>query len=717
MGKKIGRPLGRPKLDERAFEVSKRIKDRRIQLGMRAHEIALILNIPCSRYLPWEKQFGPTVERKYRSRLAAALQVSEDWLSFGTEPTADSGGASKPVTPDSHSLNCRPPKISEGDRIVLGTRVRHRRESMRLARKDVAKACDIPSAFLGLLERAIPVRESPVESALEKVLCVPEGWIRNAAMNTPSLGVNDLKVTVELGCSTVAEEIRAIGAWLCRAPIPLRTTEHENLSISEKRIVDMFASRYGIYGEDNSKLQSIGDRLSITRERVRQAVTKLTERSDRLIAVTPMLDRLSTEIKPHLPATPDDIDQKFRWLLGENLSVLSVARFAREVLGRSIVSSTAHASGLAAPSVLVLIDPTSHEPDMARAVRDASLRMIRSCGGAQIHMVTGMATAILRRGVTIEEVERAIRVLDGFEWINEEDGWFWLGHEKDSRVWPVVRKVLSVAQQVVDITDIAGALSRSRRNNYGSVQNRPVMLEAPPHILTEILRRIPWLENVQSDDFRLKEACDPLLYLSDTERVIYQNLAKKGNTASRWAIHRDVIESNLAKHVVIHVCLDSSPIFSRISRGVFSLRGRSLVPAAVSIACGEVGGEAAQKRLQNPGIADDLGSYHLSIFLTEYMVAHSYYEVPAAYGNILAIGDYYVAGLSNPVAYAVTPSGSRRLHGLIRILVDRGYKAGDEVSISINVMTMEIGIPDRGSIGNDQNYRKAPLDELHNESL
>src|SRR3546814_17020102 len=92
---------------------------------------------------------------------------------------------------------------------------------------------------------------------------------------------------------SVAAEIRTAGTWLCRASFARRTVLHHELSPTAQRLADIFALRYGVDGEAHTTLKVIGDRFGLTRERIRQIVEKMVDRSARIQPFTQHIDRLA----------------------------------------------------------------------------------------------------------------------------------------------------------------------------------------------------------------------------------------------------------------------------------------------------------------------------------------------------------------------------------------------------------------------------------------
>ncbi len=684
---------GRPRLEPRAFEVAARLRSRRKQLGLTIAYLADKVGVPNPRYRSWEKQLGPATESQYLDALARILQVELEWLSHGTGASPISADQLElPANTDGHI------RLTQNEQNLLATRARDRREALLLDRQEVAERIGISTLLLKSWERMLPQkRKRDFEIRWEAVLGVPEGWLRLPEMETPPPTREVVKQTVSIEASTVSGEIRKVGAWLSRANFAKRTTEYGQLTMSERRKAEMFALRYGVGGEASSTLQNIGDRLGLTRERVRQIVSTMLERADRMQLKTPMIDRLEEMLKPHLPATVESLDATFRYLLGESLSIESVGRFSCEILGRNVVTMTDRPADMAHNWSPTVIDPDNHDAERIRSIRDAAMRMIRTCGAAQVLFVAGAAGESLGRGVLPGDVVHDCRMVPGFEWLIEKDGWFWYGESKENRLIAVATKILTAAGQRVDAEEILGGLVRSRRGNYEPDRQRSFLIEPPLQLVIEVLRRATGFKNIQHDDFFL-ESSDPVeAVLSDAEVAVYRLMSANGNLASRYTLNSQLVDGGQVKHMALQVSLDNSPIYRQLDRGVFALRGAPLSATFLQLALDSVGGDVVAVAL--PSERDQEGFYHFSSELTENMAQHRYWSLPTRYARLLDEGEYVLEGFDEPVIFA-RQYGYNRVKRFLSKIISLGLSVGDVFELAINPetrrmrVTMSIKRPD-----------------------
>jgi len=631
-----------------------------------------------------ETCFSKLRQQKYLALLAPILGVRVDWILHGVNPsipgipeTLDQGWASAKHTTS----------LTKEQRENLGKRARERRKALNYGLTAVANALGIKENKLKNLEFCLSVRcNEATEDKWEDVLGVPRGWLRDLQQSTtPALKEKNSTKQVELPpCANVSEEIRCIGAWLTRNEPLYRKTQYSLLNANEQRLANIFAERYGVAGEELSTLQSIGDRYGVTRERIRQVVDKMIARAGDFTGRTEQIEKLALKLPALLPQTTTRLNESLRSELGESLSLEGLDRFTRDVLGRSVVTLVDPQPTNPSAGGLIAVDKGRHDEEAFRVVRAVSLSMIRSTGAAQINFVAGAAGTELQRAFTACEVARLCSLANGFDWLVEADGWFWFGPDRDNRLLTVAQKVLACAQQRVDVEDIHGAMARSRREYFEPGKSRTHAIDAPHAVLISVLKKTPWIQNIQHDDFRLREIISPGALLSETELALYKLLISKGGVAARYTIEEELLDSEQYRgsSVALSVALDGSPIFLRLDRGIFGLRGASIKPDAFVVASAAVGGSNAKKR-QNV-VIDSEGFISFEFVLRENSINSRYWELPGFLAEYITEGDFEFSGEPEPVTYKIYPKGARRLNRFVAKLVRAGFNAGDLVALRLH---------------------------------
>lgn len=661
-----------------------RLRERRLKLKLSLVEVAKAIGVSAARYYNWEERFGPLPRSRYLDILAKVLGTHPSWIRTGEVQSFNEEANGTSIPP----LALQSDKLEKSEREYFGKRAKKRRDYLKLKAVEVAEFIGINSSKLGMWERCLPAfPDVVIDAKWEQVVQAPTGWLRNKSIIASVIDHTSTSSFVpKAGKASFASEIRSIGCWLVRESVTKRTSEYHLLNERERRGADIFALRYGVEGEEAATLQAIGDRFGITRERARQIASKMEYRKGNFIGKTPSLDLLQSEIRKILPAPVEEIDIEFRELLGESLSIENAERFAREVLGHSIVALTEKSTNPTLGYGTLAIDPKTHDPEVIRVCRDVALTMIRSSGAAQISFVAGEASSVSKRGVSVQECGLACKLVAGFEWLVEEDGWFWFGPKWENRLLTVARKVLAVANRKVDIEDIQGAMSRSRRSNYQADKHRPYAIDAPYWVMGEVLKRVCWLKVIQFDDFQLVEPVAIESVLSEVELAVTKIAQANGGVVARYTLTKELLDPEIASFsaVGLHAALDASPIFYRLDAGIFALRGSAIRPEALAKASSAVGGTFQHMRNHQIPTADAEGFLSIKFELKPYVVNSRYFEMPSRIAHLIPKGEYQVDGFYEKVKYNISPSGACRLNKFASKLIKMGFVAGDWVKLLVN---------------------------------
>lgn len=648
-------------------DAAKRLKARREAKGISVPELADRLGVSTARYRTWEKVFGPLPQRQYGD---AIDRILHDWVD------------------DSRLQTVKDPTATfELDYKKRGARARSHREYLGLSRSAVSASLNVSEVTLLKWERAIPRRHrGAIEDAWEDALQVPRGWIRGPITDAPTLPDKIPKLS-DLDCVTVEDEIRAVGAWLARARASTRTWDFNGLSEAEQKRAIMFSDRYGVSGEANTTLQVVGDKFGLTRERARQVIEKMTSRSQGVQFDLPKLAQLKDAASTHQLWLVKDFEAAHRDLLGR-VSLPDADRFAREILGSSVVSISERAFVQNVNSLPpMIIDPAFQE--ILVAVRTAALKMIRSTGAANVMYVTGLSSEALGKGVALSDVKKAVVVIEGMEWLTEDEDWFWLGPDTaNNRVLEVVRKVLATASRKVDVEDLHQAVCRSRRAYYKS-QDRahPPEIEAPQEVLREILSRVPWLSVIQMNDFALAEEVAVEDALSSSELAVVRVIEEHGGAAPRNVFNKRFVDTGVFTVPNLQFVLVNSPVIKQLGFGVYGIRGQEIPQKAFSEATASVTRNAAPVEMT----ADGWCEFTLSV--SEAGFRNGVADLPVSVIRAIPPGVYTAEGLVNGAfSVGLVQSAPARTSGLIALLRKTGVLPGEPMVFKIHSGTMQARI-------------------------
>lgn len=672
--------VGRPSSPNQDFEAANRLCSRRLEMGLKISQVADKLGVHATKYRYIESRFSATAQGQYLHALAQILDVSPQWIADGV------GDHPAPTI-----------AIDQESRVALAKRALRRRSDLRLKRTELASAIGITSAQVTAYENIMPPRLSrEIQTLWESALDVPTGWLLNRRMATPevingpgSLGLNASGLPE--GGDTVASEIRAVAIWLSRKAISRRTTNFDELNQTEKQWADIFSARYGLLGEDAVTFESIGKQNGVTRERIRQIVKRITERAVNLAIDTPNLMRLKLEVERLAPASIEEIDVALKSLLGQSLSIRSAQRFAAEILGRKVASMTTLPWSYGIGRVQMVEDGQNTQGnEFMRVVRSTALRMIRSAGAAQVHVVAGVASEELGESVSAKEVRTTCAMVNGFDWLTEKDGWFWFGPESENRLLSVTKKVLAAAGRRVDVEDIYAAMGRSKRWHYHRDNILSRAVDAPISAITQVLSQVPWLDTVQKNDFALTTAVDPKDVLSSVEYAIFELIRSNNGVASKFQMDRDVARDLKVTSTAVAIAASSSPIFTQPGHGLYAVRGVDLDPEGLINALLSVGGSRnCQSDVTLFG--DEHGFHRWSFVFTQYQRDTRVLTVPVALAKLLQEGSYVVANWDSPVMYVDGGTHKNKyFRQLVAKILKQGIQVGDTAVLHVNPNTRQM---------------------------
>jgi hypothetical protein len=581
----------------------------------------------------------------------------------------------------------KPAHPTQEVREMLAKRIKTRRKYLGKSITDFLKSTGASWVLYRTWEKRIPLKYYPeLERAFTDWLEVPKGWLRD-----PNIVVEEADISVNLcySAKTISEEIRAISSWLSTKNLAQRTVDHKQLTEKDYRWASIFAERFGVLGEEASTLQSVGDRYGLTRERVRQITEKMLERASVIPVKTPLIDAFIMEIEKSLPAKVNELNHIYRDFLGENLSVYTLDQFCREILGKRFLEFSDTPAGMVVAWDLVAYAPNEDMAKDLRAIRESIKKMITSCGVAQISWVVGETSAVLGMPLSREEVLKKAKLIGEFEWIHKDAGWFWLGenYQNRNKLLSIVRKIMSVSQEAVDVSLIGHALLNSRREHYGEDNpRRQLHIEPSVLVVTEVLKKISWLDYKQSDDFYSKVTLNPKETLSDIEWKVYDFLTQNGGIASRYSL-TEAINQHGDHRQALAFMLNESPIITKVGRGVYMLIGWPLDMVALNKAISSVGGISVPTY-----DVDDDGFITFKYELSEYRNRVRIFDVSNSVSRQLKLGAYSMSGFDEPVILTRYENGNCRLNQFVTKLNKLGMKVGDIFLTKMHPVHMKIEV-------------------------
>ena len=677
--------------------MAERARVRRQALQMSFADVAALVDVTPPTIARWEAGDLPDSIRTEKLRAwEFALQAPAGWLLCPAgKILPDPVKIARPVLAGVVSAEHVPiPAIIRED---LASRALSRRKRLGLSRAQVSELCGASVATLIKWEQGVLPRTMRIErlSAWEAALAAPPGWLLDPEVAELPLPQGRQRVVIV--ADALADAIRKVAVCLATRGRNL-TFPDEPLDATKQRNVDLFVCRYGVLGTDGTTLLALAAPYGITRERVRQVIERMTERSAGFDFEIPVVELLIQACAPHLPCPVAMLTEKLRPILGPSLSIEDACSFVNEVLGRRIVRfSEAATQGFGPRITRVAYGPSDEDvvqTDDIKAIRSVAYAMIRSCGVAHMPTVAGIAS--LTRRVEDARLAKMLQSVEGFEWLDPDSTWFWFGPENPARniILSTVRKIFSVARERVDIADLMSAIMRyrSRAATTDFEQDRTLMLIPPLHVARAVLERVNWLEVVQHDDYRAAVALRTAEELSQTELRLVTELESRGGVASRYELRTALSDIKL---VTFSAALMTTPVVRLVSRGIYALMGWPLNPSAFARAAAPRAG--TPNRIEVRLNAD--GCVSFTYVLTEFAVDSKVCTIPAGAVPHVPAGAYRVSGSEAIVDCVNRTSGATAINRLVQELLAQGYDSGDILRMTIDPENRTITFVHEDDIG------------------
>jgi hypothetical protein len=440
--------------------------------------------------------------------------------------------------------------------------------------------------------------------------------------------------------------------------------------------------RLGLDGGEPMTLQQAGEVIGVTRERVRQKQQKLEQSILKSKPFTPILDKALATLTQVIGANVmqvADVEKRLReeGVLSNDETVKQILRFAR-LKGRQGYQIAG--SFIGKPEALVQFESLTDTQ-----VRKLLDKMTKEFGAVAFD---GLRDALLQTSsadLVDQQLPLALAALgEEIEWL-EADSWLRL-RRNWNRLRNFAAKILAVAPSI-RIGDLRKGLQRHHRIAY-----------VPP---TRILGKM--LESDLADfkvsfDGKIVSAANPPQpesQLSSVDLMVYQVLKSNGGVMARIDLETELRAKGMVKGT-FHVAIGYSPVFDRIVKGVYAIRGAPLEPSIVDSLASKT---VVRTRLDRDyGHLPD-GRIYLAQEMSKFAVEQAMFGRPAGLRGYLADRSYaiHVEGDSTP--YEVRCSSDQiRFSG--HALSTYGVEAGDFALLVFDLTksTVELSVGDESVV-------------------
>jgi len=378
--------------------------------------------------------------------------------------------------------------------------------------------------------------------------------------------------------------LRALAASIKSIEQYIRDAEHHSLeesllellrlvSRTEKDRLKVLAARFGWNGEEPQTLEVCGERLGITRERMRQIQASLISRMPKHPVFMPQLDTALSVLEKRAP-----------------LKINEAARLLRE---SRISQADFHPVGLleaaallGRETILSIIDTRASEKMVVRQSEAPMLRLIpmlarRLAGRSGVASVFQVQEAAGERGSKLSEAQVRENIRGGnFDFL--DDDWFWAPDVKYSRnrLHNITRKMLAVVSPQ-DLLTLRDGLRRAYKWRRIAGDERYKNLMVPPvRILLEFYRKCSDFQ-VEGEMIHGCEAFDPKRELSEVDSVFVEVLrSSPSGILDRDSLTAACVQRGMNENT-FNVYTSYSPILEHVDVNIWKLRGIQVDPTAV----------------------------------------------------------------------------------------------------------------------------------------
>jgi hypothetical protein len=444
--------------------------------------------------------------------------------------------------------------------------------------------------------------------------------------------------------------------------------------LNSERNSEIILKHLGWDGRGTNTLQAVGLEYGVTRERVRQIRNKHYKRVRRVrrTVYMPILRRALKIVHANSPALADEIEAKLvRYGISQKAFRLDGLLTAAEFFGLEVPFRIVKLR----KKRIVVPQEGAKFPQL---ILQMARKVVEKRGVATVSDIVAHGREETGHSITTDFVCSTLSLLEGFKWLNEVNGWFWLSSVPigRNRLLNHIRKILSVADDGISISDLRSGVGRSHRMEG---------FAPPRRVLLELCRQLPWCR-VEGD----KVIADPRLdwkniLNGEIESVMCEILKNHGPVMGREEFEKLCLSRGMNQNS-FYTLLTYSPIITKYAAGVYGLRGTRILPGLVQ----------SLKPKRKPGrVIKDFGwtpkgKIWIALKLSEAILKTGVFGIPAAMreylqGNFVLIA----AGGASIGILKVKDSSAWSLSSFFR---RRGGEPDDYLVLTFDVASREVAV-------------------------
>ena len=345
--------------------------------------------------------------------------------------------------------------------------------------------------------------------------------------------------------------------------MPSLTLEGELAEIfasnDHQRNLDVLIMFRGWWDGRQYTLREVGEEFGLTRERVRQICAMLLRRHEGVSHIAaPVMDTVPEIIDQCVPCTASSIEAELiqRGLTKVNMRLETVLASA-ELLKRPMKVAIAKIGGrrmVAPPKQLKII----------KMIADLAKRKSHCHGMATVDTIGQAISKKFPRCGGVALVREILPLFEGFNWLDEQLGWFRADKVRKNGLPAAVDKVLSVAGKVT-LKELHAAVRRDPR----------LLPKLPPqHVLVEFVRQMPGVR-VKGTKIIADPQRDWREMLVGVEAELVEVLSEQGPIMDRKDLEEACVARGMNRHSFLSFVAWSS-VIAHLGHSIYGLVGSRL---------------------------------------------------------------------------------------------------------------------------------------------
>jgi len=429
------------------------------------------------------------------------------------------------------------------------------------------------------------------------------------------------------------------------------------------RDADIVIKYFGWAGNLPKTLESVGIQFNITRERVRQIINSFVRRvhvnKNKKIYFLKFEQCYNILIK-RIPNKASLIEQE---LLDERLvknifRVDNIIKFLEEINQDHRLYITK------INRTRFLVDKKSSK--VLKKIFRLSKKKVEHYGIAKINDIALEIQGLHKIPVSDELAESVLTLLKGFQYLDKNDGWFWLSKGARNRVVNQIKKILSVTKNI-DISELRSGISRHYRMKGCS---------PPRRVLLELCKQIEW-SKVINNSIILDAPLDYEKILGSNEWLMISILKEYGPVLDYYTFRSLCLEYGM-KEGSFYIYLCYSPVLTKYAPLIYGIRGAKIMPSVIEDLKKE---HKPKKVLKDYGWTED-GKIWIAHEISDSMLRMGNFSIPASMKHY--IEDGYSLKTADDVLIGELRIERSAGWGLKDFFNRRGGELGDFLVIELN---------------------------------